>query len=257
MRRFNSNEIYTLSEYLKYLETLQTGDLVRDSLHQIFMASNSLRRLLEGEPVPIKVTRQTAEVLRAGLESWLTSESIAQEGLKFESFKISILKSSLSTFNTVLNAELANLDTFWVEPKGIYSTSDLIENADNIFGKDTQSKQARESAVDINEAGKALTYDLPTAVGFRVWRAAERELRGYYQRWTGQQAGNKAWGALHNELAKTNAGPESLAVLVHLRNLHRNPTMHPEEYLTLEEAISLFGIAHSAITEMINDQSPP
>ncbi|MCH8802400.1 MAG: hypothetical protein IH963_15975, partial [Chloroflexi bacterium] len=213
MRRFNSYEIYTLSEHLKALESIKVGTPVRDWVFSIFMARMSLQQLLNGEPVPIKVTREAARTLVAHLAAWTTEESLNNDEPNFDSYQIATLKSSLLIFNTVLNAEFANLDTFWVEPKGIYSTSDLIENAENIFGEATRIQLAEGSRIDINEAGKALAFDLPTAVGFHVWRAAEREFRAYYQKWSGKSAGNKTWGTLHNELAETNADPKALAVL--------------------------------------------
>ena len=72
----------------------------------------------------------------------------------------------------------------------------------------------------------------------------------------GQVAGTKVWNTLLKELGGTKADARVIAVLDHLRNLHRNPTMHPEEYLTIDEAVNLFGIANSAVSAMILDEPP-
>ncbi len=48
-----------------------------------------------------------------------------------------------------------------------------------------------------------------------------------------------------------------LSCLQQIKDLHRNPLMHPEETLTLEEAISLFGICQSAISAMLKEIPDP
>ena len=103
------------------------------------------------------------------------------------------------------------------------------------------------------ESGRCLAFDLATATAFHVWRAVERELRIYYGKWTSKTAGRKAWATILQELKKTKANDKVIAVLDQLRDLHRNPTIHPATLLSIDDALSLFGIASSAITYMIND----
>ena len=43
-----------------------------------------------------------------------------------------------------------------------------------------------------------------------------------------------------------------LGVLRQIKNLHRNPIMHPEVSLDMDEALILTGIATSAITAMVS-----
>jgi hypothetical protein len=43
------------------------------------------------------------------------------------------------------------------------------------------------------------------------------------------------------------ANQKVVQVLDQIRDLHRNPLMHPQDFLTMKEAISLFDIAKSAI----------
>lgn len=53
-----------------------------------------------------------------------------------------------------------------------------------------------------------------------------------------------------NELRKKKEDPKLLDILDHIRDLHRNTVMHPEAFLSMEEALRLFDISKSAINAM-------
>ena len=156
-------------------------------------------------------------------------------------------------FQTVLTNELQTFAAYQIGRKGIYSTSDLIEQADNIFGEKIHKNLAPETWKDISESGRCLAFDLATATAFHIWRAVERELRTYYEIWTGHPALKKAWATLLIGLKTTKADGKVIAVLDQLRDLHRNPTIHPASEIDIDDALALFGIASSAITSMVND----
>jgi len=108
---------------------------------------------------------------------------------------------------------------------------------------------------DIREAGKSLAFELPTAAGFHLFRATESVLRKYYVHETGSTAPPKVRniGVYLNALKIANKGdPKVRAALKQMTDLHRNPLIHPETILTLDEAIAIFGIARSAITAMLS-----
>ena len=263
MRRFNAYELYHVGGVLKQLESIKNQTDVSPMAIQILMCRFAVDSLLGGSPLPVGVTRQSAETLRTTLNNLTkarpsdATEEQVKSDIALKAYYGNAIQTQLQQFNTILNAEWSNLDTYWVEPKGIYSTNDLIEHAEKTFSEGIRGRLATETRTDVNEAGKCVAFDLPTAAAFHIWRAAERELRNYYTTWTGQAAGTKVWNTLIKELAPTKADPRVIAVMDHLRNLHRNPTMHPEEYLTVVEAINLFGIANSAISAMLLDNPSP
>jgi hypothetical protein len=45
--------------------------------------------------------------------------------------------------------------------------------------------------------------------------------------------------------------PKILAAITQISELHRNPLIHPEDILTLDEAMALVGIARSAMSAML------
>ncbi len=56
-----------------------------------------------------------------------------------------------------------------------------------------------------------------------------------------------------SSLLASGADSKVTAALDQIRDLHRNPLMHPEDTLTLPEADALFGLAEAAIVAIIRD----
>ena len=61
------------------------------------------------------------------------------------------------------------------------------------------------------------------------------------------------WGVYIRNLRKCSADPKILSTLEQIKDLHRNPVIHPEVQIDIDEALSLVGIAESAISRMIAD----
>src|SRR5665213_3060576 len=113
-----------------------------------------------------------------------------------------------------------------------------------------RKSQARETGVGVNP----LAYEIPTACGFHIFRATESVLRKYYSHSTGGSPPPKVRniGVYVRMLRAQNCGDEIvLATLQQLARLHRNPLIHPEAVLTMDEAIATLGIARSVVTAML------
>ena len=90
------------------------------------------------------------------------------------------------------------------------------------------------------------------AAGFHIARAVESVLLVYLERLCpekfGQLSDSQRNLGFYIKMARENKGEEKLCgCLDQFRNLHRNPLMHPDENLTIDQAISLLGIAQSSI----------
>src|SRR5437899_12843695 len=103
---------------------------------------------------------------------------------------------------------------------------------------------------DFREAGRCLAFELATACGFHAMRAAEGVLRQWHQLICKPTGRSPEWAQCVNELRSCGANGNALGVLDQIRAIHRNPLMHPEDFLSMGEAKTLFGIAISAITAM-------
>lgn len=108
---------------------------------------------------------------------------------------------------------------------------------------------------DVAEAGKCLCYEVGTACGFHLFRATEAVLRRYYTHVTGGSPPPKVRNMMVyvQAMRQKKCGEERiLTVIEHMSKLHRNPVMHPEAVLSVDDAISIHGMARSAITAMLS-----
>ena len=162
-------------------------------------------------------------------------------------------------FETVLSAELATLATYHVTQKGIYSTADLIERAENALSPSVVAKLDSQMTLEIREAGKCLAFDVPTAAGFHTMRAVEAVLHAYYVEVcqpSDKDAKLDNWGAYISALHKRRTATpdpdiqEVEVLLQQLKDRHRNLIMHPEIVLNADDAFTLFEIAQGVILAM-------
>lgn len=142
---------------------------------------------------------------------------------------------------------------YLVDQKGAYLTADLIERAEIIFSERVRKELSEAAIQDVRQAGKALVLELPTAAGFHMLRATESVIRAYYKAVVGKLPKSRNWGVYVKDLKAKGADAKVVGVIDQLRELHRNPLMHPEETLSEDEAIVIFGLAQSVIVAMVGD----
>ncbi|MBN8531842.1 MAG: hypothetical protein J0L97_08305 [Alphaproteobacteria bacterium] len=170
-------------------------------------------------------------------------------------YKSYYIGNAAKEFKTVLSAELESTDTYFVSRKSIFDTTDLISSSTNVFPENIRAKLPSETITDFQEAGRCLAFELSTACGFHLVRAIESVIHKYYEHITSGQKlqlkpSERNWGSYIKKLQDANADASVLSVLDHIRSLHRNPLMHPDDVLTSDEALSLWGIVQSAIIAM-------
>lgn len=159
-------------------------------------------------------------------------------------------------FETVLTAELQTLATYHVTQKGIYSTADLIERADNTLPASVLPKISRAVKEEIKQSGRCLAFDSGTACAFHIMRAVEAVMHEYYIAICKPKPRPlkrlESWGAYIAEFQKSPKAEvkEVVAILQQIKDQHRNLIMHPEVVLTPDEAFTLFEIAQGAIIAM-------
>lgn len=259
MQRLNGYLFYQLASYLKPMETIE-GKQLKDVSWVIYGAKVWLDWFLSGKVVPITFSKDTESSLSEALAQLVPGQvsDISAERLEYTlSFHdVYPITNGLREFQIVLQTELGKMDTYFISQKGIYSTSDLIERADNVLPADISGVLSEPIRSDIKQAGRCLAFDLATATGFHIMRALEGVLRDFYcPAFLNKKPKGRNWNSYIQCLKDTNADPRVLAILDQIRSLHRNPTIHPQEVLTINQAMTLFGIAQSAIVSMVEDAS--
>jgi hypothetical protein len=154
-------------------------------------------------------------------------------------------------FETVLKTELNNADTYFIDPKGSHKTSVLITQAHREIPA-TVLADVPEIMEDFNQAGRCLLFDNSTAVGFHLMRATETVIYKYLRKLSGKDTPVKSrnWGVYITALKKLDADPKVVGTIQHIKDVYRNPILHPEVTLTADEAQVLFGLSVSAIVQI-------
>jgi hypothetical protein len=160
--------------------------------------------------------------------------------------------STFKEFETVFAAELRTLPSYMVSRKGIYDTALLIEHAEQAFDDGTRKAIPDSAVKDFREAGRCLAFELPTAAGFHAMRCTEATLRKYHLLVKSPPAGKKSpdWAVCLNEIKAAGGNPKVTGILDQIRDLHRNPVSHPDEFLDTNQALALFDVAKSAVVAM-------
>lgn len=170
-------------------------------------------------------------------------------------WRISSLKSEFSKFETVLIAELQNSALYYVSAKGGYDTPALTDAGEVIFPSDLSAK-VPDAVLDVRAAARCIAFDLSTAAAFHLHRANEAVLRRYFDEVVGfdHRPQSNNMGEYLKIMKEKNAGDKKvISVLQSIKDLHRNPVMHPEQRIeTVEEAISLLAAVRSCIGYMLD-----
>jgi hypothetical protein len=167
--------------------------------------------------------------------------------------EIATIHEQYATFRVVFQADLASVNAYLVSPRKPYDLSTLLTEGPSLFPQGMPSK-APETMRDSEEAGKALAFELGTACGFHTFRIVEAVLKRYWDKESGGQdrpnletIGNYAREMENRKIGDT----KTIESLKQIAKLHRNPLIHPEVLLTVEEAIDTLGIARSVIGAML------
>lgn len=225
-------------------------------------AKGQLESLLGSWP-GLTVCRKDGLTVIQAVAEWVDTAS-AGEWKKpmdwMDEVNIRSIANKAKAFETVLRAELQTLATYHVTQKGIYSTPDLIERADNTLPGSIRRRIPRKAREEIRESGKCLAFDNATASGFHMMRATEMVLHQYYLAVCEPKKKAKlgSWAAYLGELRES-GDPDAqkvVAMLQQIKDQDRNLIMHPEIVLSSDDAFTLFEVGQSAIIAMAGKLEP-
>jgi hypothetical protein len=193
---------------------------------------------------------------RAGQVLGQLQKSFQKEEVPVGEF--TVLQSLLAEFEVSLEDDLARLPTYLVERVAAYSTDQMIGSAENVFPEKIRKLIPEQARKDFTSAGACLVFDLPTACGFHVYRAADAMLRKYCDHFDAKPKGSgRDWGryiqALRDATAEPKPNLRTIELLDSIRALDRNPLVHPEQNLDSDGALMAFDLCKNAICLMVAD----
>jgi hypothetical protein len=251
MLRISLPFIYNLAEQLEPITNIATGTQYNDIFIRLYVAESTINTFLNGSVFApyIKSCRVTGNAIIQAIQN--INANGTNRALNFA--EIYPITNGVAQFKTAMLAEIGVFPSYFVTQKGGFETDTLLEGGERLFPDDLRLKVA-EAVFDVKEAAKALAYEIPTAAGFHIFRATESVLRRYYGQVTGGQPAPKmrTIKVYVRQMRISNCGDSVvLTTLDQMADLHRNPLIHPEAVLTMDEAISTLGIARSAATAML------
>jgi len=269
MQHLNSYRFYELATKLHALLEDKTSR-VTDMFAPITEAQGILDGWIKGDPFPLETSLPDAEKLLSKIGHLFSKYYIdpSSKRLKppsgedrIDAHELALVAAALEKFEHSLAAELTHAPTYVASKRGIYSTYDLIENAQQSFSAKLRAVIPASSLAEFDVAGRALAFGLGTAAGMHLLRAIELVLKKYYETFSGTQVGKteRTYSIYLKKLAALSEDdgvsfrPDKrlLQMLAQIKEHYRNPLVNPESAITIEQATSLFGLATAAITLMV------
>jgi len=164
----------------------------------------------------------------------------------------------VTEFETLLSDELGRLPFFCLEDEklGNFSVLKLLKGAAKGYPKKVRDRLSDACRNEIDEAGKCLVFERSTAAGFHMLRSVELTIREYLTKIPGfvmPPLNRQNWGEYLKLLKDNGAAKELLDHLHNIKDNYRNPLMHPEDTLDMDDALSLFGLAQSMNEILVRD----
>jgi len=229
------------------------------------------RLVLTDAPVPLDSTGRIMKKIVAVFDSmkgkYGDTPSNTWTVVFFGTIEHQQLKDLIIQLEVQLMNELDSMPIWFVTKRRAYSIEMLINNAEEALEASEVPLLSSTTVYDIRQAGKAIAFDLPTAVGFHAVRAVEGVARGYHEIIIGRRPneGDPLGPLINNlraerdtQLASKQIDKEDLLniaidLLARFNNVYRKPVAHPDMVLKSDAALNVFDSAKCAIELMLED----
>jgi hypothetical protein len=255
MERFNPYFFFKMGVYLGNLAELPKGTTVASGYRVADHARQALRTITDGQGVPLpKCVRLAFDLLKTLDTVFVPPEHEIPEDV------LSHIARQVYHLNSTIQAEVADMDVFRIQQKGIFHTRLLIGRAEDNLTATARSALTDEMRTDIRAAGLCLGFEAFTAAGFHAFRAVEGVARRYHPAVAGKRLERETLGNLISDLQRvyerepkpTERDQRIALVIGLLRSVKddRDSIMHPELVLDEERALQVFKVVCAAIDAM-------
>ena len=204
----------------------------------------------------LKDSRASVEALLSKIQEIIDDLPDNPTGRVLTEQEVHVILGGKDDFEHNFEREHRNLDVFTVTPKAIYNTRLLIEHPDLKFPEKIRAKLPPQMLYDLEQAGRCLAFEIPTACAFHVFRGTEAVMLAYYEllathAWT---LPKRDWNIYIEQLIKEGA-PESITNRLKEIRQDRNAYIHPDVNVTLEESPILFELCTGVVFLMGQEMS--
>ncbi len=254
---FNPAWIYHLGECLGRLElALRDGDVqLADIYREFFMARGAVEGILYNPQHSLfpdtheDLTRLLDNInLIAPSEARLTHQMHIVT--KDEALGITY---AINQVRETFEREAAKQFILGLEKQRALDPATLVERIETTMSPRCWERLSAATKREIQESGKCLALERYTASGFHMLRGLESEITDYIHLLTNAKPTQRNIGHYVQVLKENHADPKLIAMLDNIRNLDRNPLMHPEDWLDKDDAIGIFNTSQTAFERLISD----
>jgi hypothetical protein len=247
--------IISVVDKLKQLEAIEPNTGIADAFFDLADVQYHVKVVFDQSVYAehLRASRSKADELHALLQEFMNKFD-AEPNYRLNQYDIFQIKNKKNEFATIFNAELNIMPSFIVTGKEGFDVNLLIDRGVVLFPPSMISK-VPETKLDAIEVGRALAFEIATGCGFHVFRIVESVVRRYWDVVSSNTARPKPQtiGSFALELENKSFGDAKVwESLKQLTRLHRNPLIHPDVILTVEEVIGVIGISRSVIVAMLS-----
>jgi hypothetical protein len=160
---------------------------------------------------------------------------------------------ALRSVRETFDAECGRNYVVGLERQRALDTKTLIESIEVAFAPKCWQRLSPKTKREIEESGKCLIFERYTGAGFHMMRAVESEIRDYIFLLLRQHSAKRDWGYYLETLKNNGADQKLTSTLDNMRNLDRNPIMHPDDFLDIDDAVGIFNLGQTAVDRLIAD----
>ena len=253
MIRIDIAYLYRLGVTFTNVQNIKTPITMGDAIGPLYELKQSLDGMLTPERIyPFKTAKKELLACQKDLEKTLSDLNFERELNPLELYTI---QKHLREVISRVTGEMEIADAYFVTPKSAFDMSTLLFDATKLFPA-ALIASVPLAIPDVLEAGKCIAFELPTAAGFHIHRANEAVMRAYFDIVTNNapHPNTRNIEAYLKELEKLGKGDAKvIAALRDLKDLHRNPLIHPEQHLTMDQLIGVLGAVQGTITVMLDE----
>lgn len=254
MQKLNSAMIYRWGRALSPIRHQTTDTEPKVAMAALSIAMDAVQEIRHSS-IGLRLSDVPAKDAYWAMKVLLDDIAKGQDGPTSASVEVvSKAVTAVRRLETLLEAELAIGDFYFVPKLGGYDTDALLERGETLSPASLEAK-APEAIADVQQATRCLAFKLPTAAAFHLHRANEAVLHRYFDAVSGGQPrpSRGPMGKYIDLLERCDrADKKVLGALRIVKDLHRNPVAHPEHTLESdEEANALLGVIVSVMHAML------
>ena len=172
-------------------------------------------------------------------------------GAPIDRWQVDRIKALCHALTSGLRDEAQRSYILKVEDQRCLSSHSLIDRIEDCYPKDVWAVISDDAKRELEESGRCLALERYTGAGFHALRGVECVIRQYIVKLTGSLPRKRDWGFYIQTLKDNGADANLIAVLDNIRTLDRNPLMHPEDWLEIDDAVGVFNITQTAIVRLV------